>query len=269
MTDTSITAIDGIYNFRDTGGMPLSSGGESRSGVLYRSAALNALTPEGLTAFAATPIGVVVDFRTPEERQSAPDRLPTSRPFRVVELSILEGAVAAAAKHLLTADAPPASATGPIEQAVPDIPALGDMYIDMLRHGAAAFAEVARLVGSSTDDAPTAVLVHCTAGKDRTGVAVAVMLDAIGAERDANMADYTQSQANLAGPWTDGILHMITSLGIPLTPALRTLATGTPPEALGQAFAWIDAGFGGAAGYLQSGGLTDGELAALRGRLSR
>ncbi|MGO8609293.1 tyrosine-protein phosphatase, partial [Rhizobium johnstonii] len=83
------TPIEGLHNFRDTGGTPLSAGGATRSGVLYRSDSLGALTPAGLAELASTRIGVVVDFRTPEERRSAPDRLPDSRPIHVVELSIL------------------------------------------------------------------------------------------------------------------------------------------------------------------------------------
>ncbi|KRA24852.1 hypothetical protein ASD65_10765 [Microbacterium sp. Root61] len=266
MSHTSTTTVEGLYNFRDTGGMPLVTGGESNAGVLFRSDALGGLTPAGLDALAATPLGVIVDFRTAEERRSAPDRLPTSRPFRTVDLSILEGAMADTMKQLIGGGTTPSPDA--VAQALASIPSLGDMYVGMLEHGAPAFAEVARLVGSSTDDAPTAVLVHCTAGKDRTGVATALMLDVAGVERAAIVADYAASQDNLAGPWADGILHMVASFGLPVTPALRTLATGTPPEAIEQALAWVDAGFDGTAGYLRSGGLTDTELAALRARLA-
>lgn len=92
--------IDGLYNFRDTGGLPLTAGGKTRAGVLYRSAALGALTPNGLDALAATDIGVVVDFRTQAERDAAPDRVPSSRPIRVVNLSLLQGAMSDMARDL-------------------------------------------------------------------------------------------------------------------------------------------------------------------------
>lgn len=258
--------IDGLYNFRDTGGMPLSGSGETRPGILYRSAALSALTPTGIDELAATDIGVVVDFRMPDERQSAPDRLPTTRPFRAVDLSILEGAMAGMAKQFFQDGTSPSSEA--IAKAMSAVPTLGDMYIDMLQGGATAFAEVARLIAASTDDAPTAVLVHCTAGKDRTGTSVALMLEAVGAERSAVVADYAASQHNLQGPWAEGMIHSVASLGIPVTPALRTLLTETPPEAIEKALTWVDAGYGGAAGYLLSGGLTDTELAQLRTRLA-
>ncbi|KJL45171.1 MULTISPECIES: tyrosine-protein phosphatase [Microbacterium] len=254
-------AIEGLFNFRDTGGMPLTSGGVIRSGVLYRSAALNALTDDGLAQLADTAVGVIADFRTPVEQQMAPDRVPVSRPFRVESLTLLEGAL-------------PQPAVGADATAVPEsfatvlaqLPTLGELYLSMLAAGAETFAGVARLVGASTDDEPTAVLVHCTAGKDRTGVAVALMLDAAGAERDAIVADYASSQDNLAGPWAEGMLGTLTSMGVPVTDSLRTLVTRTPPAAIEQALTWVD-GKGGSAAYLQSGGLTDAELDALRTRL--
>lgn len=99
------STIEGLYNFRDTGGLPLAAGGATRPGVLYRSDALSAVTDAGLTALAQTSIGVVVDFRTPAERTTAPDRLPPSRPFRTVDLSILEGAMADMAAEFLGPDA--------------------------------------------------------------------------------------------------------------------------------------------------------------------
>ncbi len=254
--------IEGLFNFRDTGGMPLASGGASRSGVLYRSAALNALTDEGLAQLADTPVGVIADFRTPVEQQMAPDRLPVSRPFRVESLTLLEGALPQPTAGSASTAVPESFAT-----VLAQLPTLGELYLSMLTHGAETFAGLARLVGASTDEEPTAVLVHCTAGKDRTGVAVALMLDAAGVERQAIVADYSSSQRHLAGPWAEGMLGTLTSMGVPITESLRTLVTETPPTAIEQALTWID-GEGGSAAYLQSGGLSDDELDALRARLT-
>lgn len=255
--------IEGLVNFRDTGGTPLSGGGVTRSGVLYRSAALNALTDVGLTQLAATPIGVIADFRTPIEQQMAPDRLPATRPFDAVSLALLEGALPQPGTGADGAVAPESFAA-----VLAQLPTLGELYVSMLSHGAETFARLARLVAASRDDAPTAVLVHCTAGKDRTGVSVALLLDAVGAEREAVVADYASSQDALAGSWADGMIAMVTSLGVTVTDDLRTLVTKTPPAAIEQALAWVDAEHGSSAAYLRSGGLADPELAALRARLT-
>lgn len=258
--------IEGCYNFRDTGGLPLQGGGATRSGVLYRSDALSNLTQAGLDEFARTEVGVIVDFRTPQEREAGPDRVPQTRPFQMVELPFLEGAMSDMAKQFMGSGSTPPSPEA-ISQAMRSMPSLGDLYIGILEHGATELAQVARLIAASTDDAPTAVLVHCTAGKDRTGVATALMLDAVGTERQAIVDNYAESAQNLAGPWTDGMLQSIAAMGVPVTPELKTLGTGSPPEEIEKALAWVDA-HGGAADYLRSGGLTDAELTALRARLA-
>jgi len=261
-----VITIDGLQNFRDTGGMPLTGGGATRPGVLYRSEALTTLTPAGIEQLAASDIGVIADFRTDLERGMAPDVLPETRTFQVVPLPLLEGAMTGFAQAALEAPDPDAAQQA-IVAALAQLPGLGDLYVSMLEHGAASFAEAARLVAASSDDSPTAVLVHCTAGKDRTGVSVALLLDAVGAERSAVVADYAASAGNLEGPWADRMRGMITAMGLPLTPELDTLVTATPAAAIEQALAWVDAQ-GGSAAYLRSGGLTEAELDALRARLT-
>ncbi|MET0672242.1 MAG: tyrosine-protein phosphatase [Microbacterium pygmaeum] len=266
------STLDGAYNFRDVGGMPLSTGGVTTSGILYRADALSGLTPEGLEQLAASDIGVIVDFRTSMERQMAPDRLPTARPFEVVELPLLEGAFAGAAQQAAQAAAAgpddAAPATDAIAAAVAQLPSLGEVYVSMLEHGADAFARVARLVAEATAEPPRAVIVHCSAGKDRTGVTIALILDAVGVERRAIVADYASSEANLAGAWADAMYAQVEKTGVPLTPAVKDLIAKTPADAIEHALAWVDEHAGGSVEYLRSGGLSDGELSALRARLT-
>lgn len=99
--------VEGCYNFRDTGGLPLRDGGVTRPGILYRSDALTNLTPTGLAELARTAVGVIVDFRTPQEREAGPDRVPDSRPFKMVELPFLEGAMADMTKQFMGSSSPP------------------------------------------------------------------------------------------------------------------------------------------------------------------
>lgn len=261
--------LEGSYNFRDTGGTPLRGGGTTRPGVLYRSDALSGLTPRGLEQLAETPIGIIVDFRTPMERTMAPDRLPATRPFRVVELALLEGALTALAQRAMQAGATgnPDAAAAAIRQALDELPGLGELYVSMLTHGAAVFAALGRLVAAGGESQDAAVLVHCTAGKDRTGVAVALLLDAIGADREAIVADYTSSEQHLSGEWAAGMFALLEMMGAPRTPQLDALIAATPSSAITEALDWVDREHGGSAAYLRSGGLTDRELGALRSRL--
>lgn len=265
-SDLTPVRPEGTHNFRDIGGLPLGSGDRTRARVLYRSDALSGLTLRGLEQLAASDIEVVIDFRTDMERQMGPDILPATRPPRVVQLGVLEGAMAGMAQEVLRSasqQSDPEAVSRTIEAALTQIPSLPDLYVSMLQHGASAFAETARTVAGSDG----AVLVHCTAGKDRTGVAIALILDAVGVERAAIVEDYASSERNLAGPWTERMFGMLQAMGLPRTPALDDLVAATPPVAILTALEWVDANHDGAAGYLRSGGLTDAELDALRRRL--
>jgi protein-tyrosine phosphatase len=262
MTEKTAT-IEGTYNFRDVGGLPIAGGGETRGGVLFRSDALGGLTPGGIAAFDATPIGVVVDLRIPHERETRPDRLPETRAFEIVELPLTSGSLTGLAR---AAAEEPELAAEAVEKVLAEMPTVGDMYLVLLERGGPAFVEIARRIAASHDDAPSAVLVHCTAGKDRTGVSVAIMLDAVGVERTAIVANYAETEGNLAGRWASGMIASVEKLGIPVTDGIRAILTASPAEAMEQTLAWLDA-HGGSAAYLQHHGLSDEDLAALRRRL--
>lgn len=263
-----MSELPGTVNFRDLGGLP-TAGEPTAYGVMFRSDALHALTPAGEAELAASGIGVIVDLRTPIERDLAPDRRPAARRIPDVHLPLLEGAMSHIVGEALEARAlGDHSALGrAAEAAMSNLPTLGEMYGQMLDHGASPFAQVARLIAHPADAEHPGVLIHCTAGKDRTGVCTAVILDAVGVERAAIVADYAASQQNLSGPWMDAMTHSIERFGVTVTPPLAELIGGSPAEAIEQALARVDAG-GGSAAYLQAGGLTDTELTALRERFT-
>ncbi|WP_344737596.1 tyrosine-protein phosphatase [Microbacterium awajiense] len=255
--------LEGAQNFRSLGGLPLRGGGTTTDGVLYRSDALSTLTDAGLTALGSSDIGAVVDLRTDAERAMAPDLLP-DRPMRTVSLPLLEGAAPGLAQQI-----PAGTQISPemIRQALAAMPALSDLYVSMLQGGGTSFAHIAQLVAGSAGSTEPAVLIHCTAGKDRTGVAVALILDVAGVERDAIVADYAVSETYLAGPFADRMLGMLEGYGVPLTPQVRELVTGTPASAIEHALAWIDDN-GGSRGYLAGAGVGDATLDAVAERLT-
>lgn len=264
------TALQGTFNFRDLGGLPLEGGGTTAAGVLYRSDALHALTPAGEAELAASDIGVIVDFRTPAERDTARDRLPRGRRITDLHLPLLEGAMSHIVEEAMTARllGDHLAAGRAAESAMANLPHLGDMYVAMLSHGAAPFVTVARHVAETDPAQASAVVIHCTAGKDRTGVCAAVLLDAVGVTREAIIADYTASATHLAGPWLEAMTREITRFGVEITPPLAELIGGSPAPAIEQALAWLDAEHGGGAGYLRSGGFSDDDLASLRAALT-
>lgn len=239
--------IEGTFNSRDVGGMPLTDGGRVASGVLFRSDALATVTDAGEATIAQSRIGTVVDFRAESERLQAPDRLPAE--VTVAAFPMLDGAVRETV------------------QSGGGIPSLADVYAHLLDTHGADFAAVAGLVARPADAERPAVLVHCTAGKDRTGVAIALLLDAVGASREAVVDDYLATGQNLSGTWADGMRRHLEASGIPLSPELEELLAHSPRPAIEAMFAHVDAA-GGAADYLQRHGLEASDLDALRTRLT-
>jgi protein tyrosine/serine phosphatase len=109
-----------------------------------------------------------------------------------------------------------------------------------------------------------AVLVHCAAGKDRTGVVVALALDAAGVDRNAIVNDYLAT-----GQRIDAIMARLVS-----SPTYRSELEGHDPRThapvpgtIERVFELVDEVFGGSAAWLSSHGLTNAELERLRRRL--
>jgi protein-tyrosine phosphatase len=248
--------IPGTANARDVGGLPLIAGGSIHTGVLWRSDALGSLTEEGLAVLGSSPVGTIVDLRTDGERASAPDRLP-DRPIRQVELSLLQGAVP------VPGPSPEGVDPADIRDALGALPDQTTLYQQMLEGGAETFATIARLLASPEDLDRPALLLHCTAGKDRTGVATALMLDVAGVRREAIVADYAASARNLAASWGARIADLLAHSDVPIPEDAVQLATATPPEVMETTLAWLDEQ-GGSAAYLRRGGLDDAELQAVR-----
>lgn len=147
-------------NIRDLGGLPAGGGGTVAPGRVLRSAVPDAgdVGPDGLM----WPPSLVIDLRSPAEADPAH---PLSEAgARVVNLP------------LLSALRPGAE---PIET-------LHELYLLMLDQAASYFVELVREVG----DEQGVTLIHCAAGKDRTGVSIALLLRLVGVEREHVVADY-------------------------------------------------------------------------------
>ena len=249
--------VHGAPNFRDLGGYTTSDGRVVKWGKLYRTDALNELTDGDQGYLERLDIQRIVDFRIPDEAGDAPDKLPAELRARYINMPVgfNDGNYAEFVKKIMSGDTQGLNLEGALEQGnVKFVREFTPVFRDWL-HGLVTTAD-----GSQ--------IFHCTAGKDRTGVAIALLLDAVGAERAAVVADYAASEANLSGAWADGMFAMIDAMGVPRTPTLDELIAATPPAAIEEALAWLDREHGGSAAYLRSGGLTEAELAALRRRLT-
>ncbi|QNA93444.1 MULTISPECIES: tyrosine-protein phosphatase [unclassified Microbacterium] len=256
--------LQGTHNARELSGFPLTGGGTLASGLLFRSDALAALTDEGMQELVDLRIGTVIDLRTDGERARAADRLPDDGSVTLLPLPMQGGAMDEMVKHLLPSARGAGLSVTQVAEALKQVPTLEQLYVSILEGSATPFATVARTVlAASRTDRP-GVLFHCTAGKDRTGLAAAILLSVAGVPREVIVEDYTQTEKNLALGLADALTLLITSLGVPLTPGLKTLATESPASAIEAALDWIAANHGDVADYLRSGGMDDAEIADLR-----
>jgi protein-tyrosine phosphatase len=254
-------------NARDLGGLPLQGGGQTRFGTVARSDTLRQLTPSGWSSLAAYGVETVIDLRfraeiaADEPLDSGPGGLSRSirsgkadgvRPvhLRTIALSVLGEPDRKLARQI---DA--------LSKAEPDEAAsTRAVYLELLSLFRTQFATA---VAAVADTHEGAVLVHCHAGKDRTGLVVALMLGVAGVEPEAIAADYALSGPNIAsslaawiedGEDTDEREH-------------RRRVGLSPEQAMVDVLEQLDARYGGAAAFLLGAGVTEDDLAAIRRRL--
>lgn len=221
-----MTMVAGLTNFRDFGGYGTRHGGRVVRGRLYRSAALSGLGDDGIADLARLNLGLLVDLRHPHEREREPSRLPGG--FAGVVLAT-EGAAGGDAAHLAGLLAGIASG-GEGRQ----------MMIDYYRH--APFSDDRRQLFAraiqALAEADGAALIHCTAGKDRTGILVALVQHLLGVHRDDILAEYMLTmQAIAALEAASGQWLIAQNLPEALAPGVLRAFAGVDP-------AYIEAGLG-------------------------
>ena len=173
--------LDGPVNFRDIGGYRTADGRSVRWGRVFRSDSLETLTPADIALLEQLGVRVVCDLRRDEERASAPSRVHGHPGLRVEHLPI--GGIAAETKDM---------AGRMLRGEIPEVSAamMADVYLTILELHPDSFGAV---VGHAADAASLPMVVHCTAGKDRTGVASALVLAALGVDEETIAADYELS----------------------------------------------------------------------------
>jgi protein-tyrosine phosphatase len=234
--------IPGTHNFRSTGGYPAARG-RTRDGWLYRSDALNMVPPEGLERIAELGIKLVVDLRSGIElTRCGPVSVPGAE---VVNVSIYGGShdsmMVAAGAEL----------------------SLESLYKHTLIDSCTEVARAVQYVAES----PGPVLVHCTAGKDRTGLVVALALASVGVRQSAIVADYTESALNLDGPWLEQAVSDLVSRGMPISNRLYQVIGGSPARTMERILDWLPAAYGSIPEYLIEHGMPPAGIGMLHSRL--
>ncbi|MEQ8660704.1 MAG: tyrosine-protein phosphatase [Gammaproteobacteria bacterium] len=178
VAERGVTFAGGV-NFRDLGGYRTAHGRRLRWGRLFRSGHMAGLTADDKTQFAALDIRTVCDFRLAEERASENAELPGD--VRMHTIGIPPGIGDRHFFHRLFASA---------DSVEPILAALHDMLRSLVREAAPNYRRLFEVLLAAPDGA---VLMNCSAGKERTGVGSALVLAALGVPRATIMYDFMLS----------------------------------------------------------------------------
>ncbi len=176
VNSSRLLPLVGAYNFRDLGGYRTNDGRATRWGWLYRSDTLHELTSDDVAVLRELGLTSVIDLRTSTELRRSGRGLIGAEPVRYVNLSVL------------SEESP--LPQGPGEAMAAPTPRIADTaarYLSYLDMGRAALVES---IGIMADGANYPLVFHCQAGKDRTGVLAALVLECIGVERTTIVEDY-------------------------------------------------------------------------------
>lgn len=238
--ESRVLPFRGIHNFRDYGGYAAADGARVKPGRLFRSGQHIDATDDDLANVAALNLSVVVDLRGNSERSEAPCPRPERFGARVV-FADGETADRVTAPHLDT--------SVPVRTADDAHQAMVRLYRAMPFRPYLVQVFSAYFDALATHDGP--MLVHCLAGKDRTGVIVALLHDLLGVHADDLMADYLLT--NVAGDPEARIAAAAATVRANFGAAMDDAAVRTlmsvHPDYLHAAFGAIGAAHGGLAAY--------------------
>lgn len=241
MLSDRVLALQGVHNFRDFGGYAVSGGGRLKRGLLWRSGQHFGASDGDLEKIAALGLADVFDLRSSKERDMHPCRRPEGFAAAIYlsdDPAHIAAPHVAAAASIRQRDA--ASTRAGMRKNYgaiafrPELIAMTRRYLEVLAEGR----------GPS--------LVNCMAGKDRTGIAVAMVQLAAGVHRDDVIADYllTNSAGDVEARIAAGA-ESIRAVAKQLDPEVLRVLMGVEEEWLESAFAMIAEKHGSIDGYLR------------------
>lgn len=238
-TQTRELSLQVAYNVRHLGGYRAANGATTGE-ALVRSGSLHRLTDAGVAALADAGVHTIVDLRSAVERDR--DVTPDVERFGITRINA----------PVFEQDASPVGLSE-------EFPGFATIYPRFLDTGAAAYRSLFETIA----DSDGGVLFHCAAGKDRTGVAAALLLGLAGVDDDTIVADFTVSETLLApllGEW----LPKMAERGLSEEGARAIMASKAPDMAA--TLEHIRSRYGSAEGYLREIGVSESATSTVRAR---
>ena len=247
--------LEGPANFRDLGGLPIATGGSTRMGVLFRSDSLAMLTDRDLE-FLVTTIGLrrVVDLRSgPEiERHGQSD-------LEACGVEIIHQPIVDETRGPKSKDRPDGQ-TPAVALSEAQMP-LDRIYLYMLETFPQRFADAIKAL---SDPERQPVVFHCAAGKDRTGLIGAIVLELCGVSRDLIIHDFLLTNDRME---TMIERHRASSEVEGKEAEIEAQTLFPTEETLINLFTEFEARHGGAESYLLAAGMDPAVIASLRSAL--
>lgn len=224
--------LHGAVNFRDLGGYSAAGGKQVKWGQLFRSDSLAELSDSDMDRLAALGLRSIFDLRHQNERNEKPNRIGQNWSAHTHAIGFYPHGAANLMERIKNRDISHEEVSETLKLMYSKLP------VDQASHYTSLLKKLV---------APGALpaLIHCTSGKDRTGFASAVILLALGVERDTIMTDYT-----LTNQFRRDLTFM---LGEGADPAVVRVVQGAEAEYLSAAFNTIDTVWGSNTEYLRKG----------------
>lgn len=232
-------SLEGSMNFRDLGGLQTSDGQKVRTGRVFRSDALHRLTARDIAVLSRLEIATLIDLRSPAEiEQSGPSPL-LEHGARHLHMPVFS-------RDLSPHDISPDST-------------LGDLYITMLEMGTSG---VGMLFETLSQEGRLPAVIHCAAGKDRTGIVSALVLRALDVPDATIVADYALTDRNMMQ-----LIQGMQALGHSFPTQVPDTMLRAVPETMETFLRSLDEMYGSTPGYLRHAGVQPGVISAVRDQL--
>lgn len=232
--------LEGAYNVRDIGGYPTTDGRMTRWHTLLRGDSLHRLTPDAQAHLIGMGLRTVIDLRRPTELADSPNVFADSGRVQYLHMPLFDDTTGAGDRERT----------------------LAVIYRAILND---AQPQVRAIFGALAKPDAFPALLHCAAGKDRTGVMIALLLSLAGAPTETIVRDYALTEQYLTDDFHADLRARIEARGGDWGATQRLL--GAPIELMRETLAYLSQTYGDVATYLRKIGVTDDEIAAVRAAL--
>ena len=237
-------AFEGCFNFRDVGGYKTRDGRRVKWGRYFRAGRQDRMTEPDLEKVKSLNIGTQIDLRGDEEIEDQGLGPLTDMGATYHNISLI-----------------PAGGRDQLSRLVGDTGISGKRYLGYLSFGTESWQRMFSILSEPLD---SAIVIHCTAGKDRTGVSTAFFLSVLGVDRDTIEADYLLTNRDV--PRQADFVEGTTGYPDGMCREEMMMHAGVPETAMCDFLDGVETEWGGVLEFLQFAGITDTQMEAMRRR---